>query len=500
MKKINFILYIFFLLLYSYLSNAQTIECPMVPNQADIDYMDATRAERAAVDIDYFRNNVISIPLTAHIIRMSDGTGGLSMSDLNTSIAQLNVAFQPVNFEFELCAVKYIDNDGYFDGITQAFDSESEEYEMAQSSLVFGTVNVFYIPNAIIGGWSSFSWQLSSKDKDWNVIKNSSATNGSTLAHELGHYFDLIHTHEGCDGGCEELVDRDNGNCGQPGIGDLLCDTPADPRLFYKFPDNSYSYLVDSDCNYIENPTDASGNTYVLTDANGIPYTPDTRNMMSYTRIACRASFSPEQIVRMQQSFAVGRSYLFSDCTGCENTLDVTYNFNNEHNQHFEVNDWITSTTTVNTGTDITYDAGNYICLNTGFLADNGSVFLGKIDGCDDALPLINEQSDTENSTVYATEDNEKRSETDELVTFKNRPNPFTGITTIEFTLKEDSSVTLSISDVTGRQLTVLIDSEQQSAGTHQVTFDGNAYSAGMYYYTIQADEYIGTQKMSLIK
>jgi len=178
----------------------------------------------------------------------------------------------------------------------------------------------------------------------------------------------------------------------------------------------------------------------------------------------------------------------------------------------YEASNAIYSTATIGSNQDVIYSAGNFISLEppvfdpigleSSFCVDasNGSTFLAYIDDCSGAISLINEQSDTKNSAVYTTEDTKERSETDELVTFKNRPNPFTGITTIEFTLKEDSSVTLSISDVTGRQITVLIDSEQQSAGTHQVTFDGNAYPAGMYYYTIQAGEYIGTQKMSLIK
>jgi len=44
------------------------------------------------------------------------------------------------------------------------------------------------------------------------------------------------------------------------------------------------------------------------------------------------------------------------------------------------------------------------------------------------------------------------------------------------------------------------LNNDEKTEGTHTVTFDGNNYPAGMYYYTIQAGEYYGTQKMILAK
>jgi len=169
---------------------------------------------------------------------------------------------------------------------------------------------------------------------------------------------------------------------------------------------------------------------------------------------------------------------------------------------NYQVSNMIIATGEVAHNQSVTYDAGSVVCLNEGFLADgsNGTAFLAKIEGCGVGVPIINQQSDTQNSIAYTIGNTEKRSATDELVTFKNRPNPFTGITVIEFTLKEDSPVALSVSDVTGKQIAVLLNSKQHPAGTHQITFDGNAYPAGMYYYTIQAGEYVGTQKMTLTK
>jgi len=82
----------------------------------------------------------------------------------------------------------------------------------------------------------------------------------------------------------------------------------------------------------------------------------------------------------------------------------------------------------------------------------------------------------------------------------RNYPDPFSGETTIEFNLPKDTPVTVFVSDMTGKQVAVLLDNEQKHLGKHQVIFDGTNYSAGMYYYTIKADEYIATHKMILTK
>lgn len=82
----------------------------------------------------------------------------------------------------------------------------------------------------------------------------------------------------------------------------------------------------------------------------------------------------------------------------------------------------------------------------------------------------------------------------------RNYPNPFSDYTTIEYTLNDNSPVTIFVSDLNGRQVAVLIDDEQQETGTHTTTFNGSNYPAGMYYYTIQAGNLVATRKMTLFK
>lgn len=88
----------------------------------------------------------------------------------------------------------------------------------------------------------------------------------------------------------------------------------------------------------------------------------------------------------------------------------------------------------------------------------------------------------------------------DNKVKLRSFPNPFNEQTTIEYTLEEAARVTLYISDLHGRKVETLLRDEQNVAGVRQVLFDARAYPSGIYYYTIQVENYIKTEKMNLIK
>jgi len=293
-------------------------ECGTELTQVQIDYMNAKREARKNLksttdcNEDGFSNTIITIPMVAHIIRDDNGNGGLTTAKLNAAIVNLNEAFEQAYFEFELCEINYIDNTEYTT-MQPALEEPSEEYEseeyiMATNNRVAGKVNVFFVANAPASGWASFPSYASAYDKDWVVIKNFYATR-STFAHELGHWLNLYHTHQGTADHlgitAPELVNGtcENNGCGD-GIGDELCDTPADPNLinFVDYGCMDYSYRR---------------------DANQDLYEPDTRNIMSYSWTNCRTFFSPQQIRRMQISYEDDRSSSLSPCTtspGCEIT------------------------------------------------------------------------------------------------------------------------------------------------------------------------------------
>lgn len=80
-----------------------------------------------------------------------------------------------------------------------------------------------------------------------------------------------------------------------------------------------------------------------------------------------------------------------------------------------------------------------------------------------------------------------------------NFPNPFNPTTQINFSLAEAGRVRLTVYDILGREVAVLID-ENRSAGRFQVTFDASGFNSGMYLYRLQSGNQVRTGKMTLLK
>jgi hypothetical protein len=81
----------------------------------------------------------------------------------------------------------------------------------------------------------------------------------------------------------------------------------------------------------------------------------------------------------------------------------------------------------------------------------------------------------------------------------QNYPNPFNPITTINYTIPKASKVKLTIFDALGRKVADLVN-ENQVPGAYEVTFEASNLASGMYFYQIQAGDFIKTHKMILLK
>ncbi len=91
-----------------------------------------------------------------------------------------------------------------------------------------------------------------------------------------------------------------------------------------------------------------------------------------------------------------------------------------------------------------------------------------------------------------------------EFTLHQNYPNPFNPVTTLRYDLSENSFVSITIYDLLGRKVTTLV-SETQTAGFKSVIWNatndqGRPVSAGVYFYQIQAGEFMQTKKMVLLK
>ncbi|OJJ21428.1 hypothetical protein BKI52_12825 [marine bacterium AO1-C] len=253
-----------------------------------IEYM-AKNIRPIAQNYARFRTTATTyVPIKAHIIRTGSGAGGLGVAELVKAIDDMNVLYQNANISFYIYdEINFVDDDKFYD-----YDS-SEESDLGSKHNVSNVINV-YFANTVTSGTSNLcGYAYFPGGQDMVLMANSCTTNGSTLPHELGHYFALYHTHGKTNTGTtDELVD--GSNCTT--AGDDVCDTAADPNL---------SGNVDSDCSY-------TGNT---TDANNATFTPDPRNIMSYSLQSCRTRFTQGQYDRISATLTNSRNYLLNSTT-----------------------------------------------------------------------------------------------------------------------------------------------------------------------------------------
>jgi hypothetical protein len=86
-----------------------------------------------------------------------------------------------------------------------------------------------------------------------------------------------------------------------------------------------------------------------------------------------------------------------------------------------------------------------------------------------------------------------------EFKLMQNYPNPFNPSTTIEYSIPENSVVTLKVYDVVGKEVAVLID-KYQTQGSYIVNWNASKLSSGIYIYRLSAGNYTDSKKMVLSK
>ena len=72
-------------------------------------------------------------------------------------------------------------------------------------------------------------------------------------------------------------------------------------------------------------------------------------------------------------------------------------------------------------------------------------------------------------------------------------------MTHIKFDLPEAANVKLTIYDIIGRRVAVIVEAQLQP-DYYEYTWDGKSFASGVYFYQLRAGDFIQTKKLVLLK
>ena len=260
-------------------------DCGTVLSASDLAAIDQRVNDGLFEPRSWFGFETQTIFVKAHVVRSDNGSGGMTAVQVQESIHDANLLFDQVGFQFELLDdIVFIDNSS----LTDLSTADIQTIHSSVAPQVENAVNIYF--GADLGPCGAATTNVDQNGLAYIKMQNSCATNPisyTTVGHEFGHFFGLLHTHDTQYG--QECVD--GSNCST--AGDRICDTPADPDL-------TFSVSSFPSCSFIPNASHPE-------PCGGSEWSPDTTNVMSYAITSsgdrrCRTLFTPQQISVMRAS------------------------------------------------------------------------------------------------------------------------------------------------------------------------------------------------------
>jgi len=133
-------------------------------------------------------------------------------------------------------------------------------------------------------------------------------------------------------------------------------------------------------------------------------------------------------------------------------------------------------------------------------LMENGFSFNYRIEAIDRGLvPRRSFEPDSGYFVYTITDVSDNLKPTISYDLHQNYPNPFNPNTKIKFVIPKSSFVNLKVYNVLGKEAATLVN-EEKPAGNYEVEFNATDLPSGIYFYRLQAGDFIETKKMILLR
>ena len=93
----------------------------------------------------------------------------------------------------------------------------------------------------------------------------------------------------------------------------------------------------------------------------------------------------------------------------------------------------------------------------------------------------------------------DKKSVLNSFVLEQNYPNPFNPSTSIQYAVSNKQFVSLKVYNLLGNEVATLVN-EEKPAGEYEIEFNAESLPSGIYFYQLNAGNYIDTKKMVFLK
>jgi hypothetical protein len=166
---------------------------------------------------------------------------------------------------------------------------------------------------------------------------------------------------------------------------------------------------------------------------------------------------------------------------------------------------WVTATETNNLGFEIERSTDNSTFETIAFVEGNGTTTEPKNYSYIDKNLTMNDyyyrlkQLDTDGSYEYSNTIQVSVGVPENFELSQNYPNPFNPSTKISYSLPIQSRVTLKVFDILGEEVMTLVNGVQD-AGVYDIEFNAGSLASGVYFYRLQAGDFMQIKKMNLIK